>query len=163
MKRLSLAALMLAVIGAIAFAANVTLTPIVPPNETGEDSLRSQQVVNMARLKLGMGTVTIAISGSAGAGTLNFASGTITLTAATAGASGATPSVVTLTNNKVQAADIVQCSVDQTGATAGSVLVCNAHVTANTITFTIYDATPTALTSSTVLINYELITNGNPN
>jgi hypothetical protein len=146
------------------FAANITPTPVVGPNETGENSQSSQQIVDMARIKLGFGTATISISGSAGSGTLNNAAGIITLTTATAGASGATPSVVTLNNNKVQVGDIVQCTADQTGATAGSVLVCNAHVaSAGVVTLTLYDATPTALTSSTVVLNFEVITQGNPN
>jgi hypothetical protein len=147
-----------------AMAANITLTPVVPPTETGEKSDASQQIMDFARIKLGFGTATIAISSSAGSGTLNNAVGLITLTAATAGASGATPSVITVNDSKVQVGDAVQCSADSTGATAGAVLVCNAHVTsAGVITLTLYSATPTALTSSTVVLNFEVLTAGNPN
>ena len=132
-------------------AIQTTPTPIVPPTELGETSIDQQNIVNMARLKLGFGTVAITVAASTGSGTLNNAAGIITLSAATAGASGATPSVITLNNNKAQIGDVVQCSPDQTGATAGSVLTCNSHVgSAGVITFTLYDATPTALTSSTV-------------
>jgi len=150
-------------VASAAYAANITLTPIVPPTETGENSLGSQQVTDMARFKLGMGTVAITVSGSAGAGTCNFAACIITLSAATAGASGATPTVITLTDSKVQAADIVLCTVDQTGATAGAVLVCNSHEAAGSATLTLYDASATALLSSTVVLNIVTVTNGNPN
>jgi len=147
----------------LAYAANITLTPIVGPTETGENSLGSQQVTDTARLKPGMGTLPITVSGAAGSGTLNTAAGIITLSAATAGASGATPTVITLTDSKIQAADLLLCTVDQTGATAGSVLVCNGHATAGGATLTLYDASSTALTSSTVIVNFFVLTNGNPN
>jgi hypothetical protein len=164
MKRIALASLLLAAFCQAALAANATNTPIVPPTETGENSSMQQQVVDMARIKLGFGTTTIAVSGSAGSGTLNFAAGIVTLTAATTGASGATPSVITLNNSKVQVGDFVQCTADQTGATAGSVLVCNAHIaSAGVITLSLYSATPTALTSSTIALNFEILTQGNPN
>jgi hypothetical protein len=117
----------------------------------------------MARFKLGSGTLTSAVAGSAASGTLNSASGAWTLTSATAGASGATPTVATLTNSKVQAGDIVICEIDQTGATAGSVLSCNPHVTASTIAFSVYSATPTALTASTIVLYFMVLTKGNPN
>ncbi|TAL08282.1 MAG: hypothetical protein EPO02_13345 [Nitrospirae bacterium] len=151
--------------GVLAAAAlNITLTPVVPPTENGENSSSAQQIVDFARIKLGFGTTTIAISGSAGTGTLNNAAGLITLTSATAGASGATPSVVTLNDNKVQTTDAVQCNADSTGATAGAVLVCNAHITsAGVVTLTLYSATPTALTASTVVLSMEVLTSGNPN
>jgi hypothetical protein len=71
--------------------------------------------------------------------------------------------VITLTDSKIQATDIVMCSVDQTGATAGSVLVCNAHEAAGSVTLTLYDGSSTALTSSTVVLNILTITSGNPN
>lgn len=164
MKRIALAGLLCAGLTALAFAANVTLTPIVTPNETGENSASSQQVLDFARIKLGFGTATIAVSGSTGSGTINNAVGLITLTAATAGASGATPSVITVNNNKVQVGDAVQCSADNNGATAGAVLVCSSHITsAGVLTLSLYSATPTALTSSTIAVNFEVLTAGNPN
>ena len=166
MKRIALAGgLALAcILSLFAYAANITNTPIVPPNETGENSSMSQQVVDMARLKMGFGTATIAVSGSAGTGTVNNAAGIVTLTAATTGASGLTPTVITLNNNKVQVGDFVQCNPDNASGTAQAILVCNAHIaSAGVITLTLYSATPTALTSSTIPLTFEIITAGNPN
>lgn len=163
MKRFlpTLAALL--AISAAAWAIEATNTPIVGPTENGENKAGQQQVTDMARLKLGFGTLAITVSGSAGSGTLNNASGIITLSAATTGISGATPTVITLTDNKIQAGDFVDCTIDQTGATAGTVLACSAHATANQIVFSIYSATPTALTSSTILLEFATFTQGNPN
>jgi hypothetical protein len=164
MKRFVASALALLFLGTAAWAVSEgTKTPVVNPPESGENSLSQGEIFNMARLKIGMGTVTSAVSASAASGTLNSAAGAWTLTAATAGASGATPTTATLTNSKVGANDIVVCEIDQTGATAGSVLSCNPHVTAGTITFKIYSATPTALTSSTIILYYVVLTSGNPN
>ena len=163
MKRFLLGVAVLLFSSALAWG--VTEGTKTPPvgGESGEDSLHQGEVFTVARIKPGMGTATFAVSGAAASGTLNTASGAVTLTATTAGASGASPTVLTLTNNKVQAGDIVFCEVDQTGATAGTVLECNPHVTAGTVTFSIYSATPTALTSSTVIVYFFVLTKGNPN
>jgi L-serine deaminase len=151
-------------VASAAYAANVTLTPIVPPTETGENSLSSQQVVDMARLKPGSCSATIAISTSAGSGTCNGAMGILSVTTATAGASGTSPSVITLNDSKVQVGDMVDCTPDQTGATSGAVLTCNAHVgSAGVITLSIYDGSATAMTSSSVTLEFMVFTQGNSN
>jgi hypothetical protein len=140
-----------------------TKTTVVTPPEVGENSLSQGEIFNVARLKTGFGTKSTAVSGAAAADTINSASGIWTLTAATAGASGATPTVATLTNSKVGANDMVLCSVDNNGATAAAVLVCAPHVTANTVVFTIYSPGTTALLSSTIKIGFLVVTSGNPN
>jgi hypothetical protein len=149
---------------ALAYAANRTPTPIVPPTETGEWDAMQQQVVDMARFKPGQGTGTCAISASACAVTVNNASGIVSVTAATAGASGTTQSVMTVTDNKVQVGDAILCSVDQSGATAGAVITCLPHITgAGTFTINLADASVTALTSSTLTVWFLVMTAGNPN
>jgi hypothetical protein len=146
----------------LAWALQTTLTPLVAP-ETGENSLSQAEVFNVARLKTGLCTVSVTVSGATAAGTCNGASGIITSAATTAGASGATPSVITLTNSKVGANDLVLCQLDKLAGAAASALVCNTHNTANTIVFTIQSASTTALTSATIEINFLVITSGNPN
>jgi hypothetical protein len=165
MKRnllVGVAALLLSA-GLVWAVTNPTPTPIVTPPETGEDSLHAGEVFNMARFKPGMCTVSVTVSGATAAGTCNGASGQITSAATTAGASGATPSVITITNNKVNAADIVICQIDKLAGAAGSALVCNTHETASTVVFTIQSASTTALTSATITISFLVITSGNPN
>lgn len=152
--------------GAIAYAANVTPTPIVGPTETGENSLGAQQVTDMSRFKLGSGTITASGSGTSFTGTLNFASGQVTLNAATLGASGTAQATLTLTNSKAQSTnDFAFCALETfTGITAGAVPVCTANVTsAGTLTIQLADASATAMTSSTLVVNYMIITTGNPN
>ena len=139
-----------------------TKTPIAA-GETGENSLSQGEVFNVARFKPGLGTLSVTVSGAAAAGTLNTAAGIITAATATAGASGTAPTVITLTNNKVQAGDLVLCVMDQTGITAGAVITCSPHVTASTIAFTLADASVTAMTSSTIILYYLVVTKGNPN
>lgn len=164
MKRLFLGVVAALAVSFAAYAANVTLTPIVPPTETGENSLGAQQVTDTARLKLGLGTGTCAVSAAACAVTINSAAGLITVTAATAGASGATQTVMTVTDNRVQVGDQIFCSVDQNGATAGAVVTCLPHITAaGTFTINLADASVTALTSSTLTVNFMINTQGNPN
>lgn len=158
------AAFLVCAIAGLSYAANVTLTPIVPPTETGENSLGSQQVTDTARIKVGLGTGTCAISGAACSVTVNNAAGLITVTSATAGASGTAQSVMTVTDNKVQVGDQIFCSVDQNGATAGAVITCLPHITgAGTFTINLADASVTALTSSTLTVNFFVNTQGNPN
>jgi hypothetical protein len=156
----SLAALMLTCSAAL--AVQPTPTPIVAP-ETGENSQFSDEVFNMARMKAGQCTATVSVSGSAGSATCNGATGILSLTTATAGASGATPSVLTITNSKVQAGDSVQCTTDQTGITAGAVITCSVAVTANTLTISILDASVTAMTSSSMKVMFAVFTKGNLN
>jgi hypothetical protein len=165
MKRFLFGAFAAVTLITAALAAVRTPTPIVPPTETGEWDAMQQQIVDMARFKPGLTTVaSTAVVASAAAVTANTAAGIIPLTAATAGASGATPTVVTVTDSKVQAADTVLCSVDQTGATAGAVITCLPHISAaGTFTLTLADASVTALASSPLTVSFLILTNGNPN
>jgi len=169
MKRILLGALAVAAIVTAAYALQPTPTPPIAP-ETGEESGAAASVVNVARLKLGQGALSLTVASSAASGTLNNASGVITLASATAGASGATPTTVTLTNSKAQAGDLIFCDVDQTGAPAAAVVLCNSHIQAvgggaggGQIVFTIQSATPTALTATTITLYYLVVTKGNPN
>lgn len=147
---------------AVAFGAETSVTPPIG-SETGQESRFQAMIVDMARIKLGHGTLSLTVSASAAAGTLNTASGKITLATATAGASGATPTTVTLTNSKAFAASLVMCGIDFTGATAGAVPTCSAAPAAGSIVFTISNGSSTALLSSTIVLSYILITSGNPN
>ena len=147
-----------------AFAIERTPTPIVAPTELGETSIDQQNIVNVARLKPGFGTATCAVSGAACAATINNAAGIVTFTTATAGASGTSPSVGTITDNKVGANDAILCSTDQNGITSGAVITCSAHITAaGTFTISLFDASVTAMTSSTLKVSFLVITSGNPN
>jgi hypothetical protein len=165
MRRILFGAFAAALFATVAYATvEGTKTPIVLPAESGENSIEQGEVFNVARLKPGFGTGTCAVSGSACAVTINNAAGLITATTATAGASGATQTVMTVTNNKVGANDFILCSVDQNGATAGAVVTCLPHITAaGTFTINLADASVTALTSSTLKVNFLVITSGNPN
>lgn len=166
MKRILLVASFLSalVIGA-AFAANVTPTPIVPPNETGENSEASQQVFNMARFKPGLCTATATGSGAAAGAQTVTCNGawaqitTVTLTIATVGALN----TVTVTNNKVQAGDGCQATVDATGAAATSaVFVQSCAASANTLTVILTNILAVS-PAAAVKINLLVTTSGNPN
>lgn len=151
-------------VASVAMAANRVPTPIVPPTETGEYDAMQQQVVDVARFKPGNAAATCAISGAACSITANAASGTIAVTTATAGASGTAPSVMTVTDNKVQVGDGILCGVDQNGITAGAVITCTSHITAaGTFTLTLSDASVTAMTSSSLTVWFLVMTQGNPN
>lgn len=167
MKRFALAGgLALACIfGLFAHAANITLTPIVGPTETGENSAGAQQVTDMARLKVGMGTLSASGGPTAFTGTLNFAAGIITLPSATVAASGSNSTTMTLTNSKVQAGDEVQCTIDSTNsAPAGATPFCaSVKVSAGQIIFVISDASATAMTAANLFVHYIINTQGNPN
>lgn len=153
-----------AIMSTLVYAANRTPTPIVAPNESGEWDAMQAQVVDMARFKPGQGTATCAVSGAACSATVNNASGILTVTSATAGASGTAQTVMTITDNKVQVGDAILCSVDQNGATAGAVITCLPHITAaGTFTINLADASVTALTSSTLTVSFLVLTQGNPN
>jgi hypothetical protein len=164
MKRLSIAAFLLAAVASIAFAANITLTPIVPPTETGENSAGSQQVTDMARMKPGSCTATttgaepnftaVACNGAAGAVTTNA-----NVTIAAVGGKD----TVTITNTKVQAGDFVDCQLDSAGAAAGSTPTCTAVVvTAGQIVFTISNLTATS-PAAALKLYFMVFTAGNPN
>lgn len=165
MRRILLGAFAAACFATAAYAVvEGTKTPIVIPAETGENSYEQGEVFNVARLKPGSGTGTCAVSGAACSVTINNAAGLVTVTSATAGASGTSQTVMTVTDNKVQVGDMILCSVDQNGATAGAVITCLPHITgAGTFTINLADASVTALTSSTLTVNFMVITKGNPN
>lgn len=162
MKRFALAGLLCAGLTALAFAANITLTPIVGPNETGENSANSQMVFDVARLKMGSCTVTTTGSSNANAGTCNGSAGVVTTNAISIAVTTGS-ALVTVTNNKVQAGDMVQCELDATGATSTSLPLCaSAQVSAGQIIFTLVNlgaATEVANLKIYFLVN----TAGNPN
>jgi hypothetical protein len=153
--------LLLASIG-MARAANVTLTPIVPPTETGENSLQAQQVVDMARLKVGTCSATTAGAEPTFTATCNGASGIITLNANMTKVSGALDNV-TVTNSKVQAGDMVQCTLDSTGAAAAAAPVCSAvQVAAGSIVFQLTNVSATS-PAANIKFYFLINTQGNPN
>lgn len=177
MKRLLLALLGAAAVVTVAYAIQPTPTPIIggpAGTETGEESLPAASVLNMARFKPGQcAPAAVAVAGGAATVTCNGASGIISLTAATAGASGVTPTVVTVNNTKAQGVwnstvaplpDGVQCTVDQTGVTAGAVLICSPRITASgVLTLTILNGSATAMTASAVRVVFLITTSGNVN
>lgn len=163
MKRLALASLLI-IIGwyAFALAAVITLTPIVPPNETGENSLSSQQIVDMARFKPGFCTVTTAGSEAAQTGTCNGAAGVITSGFSITVVSNA-KDVVTITNNKVQAGDACLAIIDDTGAAAASVPeISSCRVSASQIVFNVTNASATSAAAA-LKYYFLILTQGNPN
>jgi len=165
MKRIALAGGLALALCSQVFAANPTPTPIVPPTETGENSAGSQQVTDMARLKLGMGTVTASGGPTAFTATLNFASGIITTNGMTlvASGAGACPNTITLTNNKIQAGDIVFAILDSTNSAAGAPSVGSVKVSAGQVVILICNDTSTPMTASNVSTYFLVNTQGNPN
>lgn len=145
-----------------AWALQNTPTPPVPPNETGEASQHQQEILDVARLKPGQCTVTTTGSSNANVGTCNGASGVITTNsisiAVTTGSA-----VVTIQNNKVQAGDIVLCTLDATGATATSLPDCSSvQVSAGQMIFTLTN-TGAATEVANLKIYFLVLTKGNPN
>lgn len=146
-------------IGVAAHAANVTLTPVIGPTETGENSAPAQQVMDMARMKPGSCTVSIAAAGS---GTCNGAAGAITVTSVSMAVTTGS-AAVTVANSKVQAGDFVQCTVDATGATANSIPFCaSATVSAQQIIFKLANV-GSATESANLTMYFLVFTQGNPN
>jgi hypothetical protein len=166
MKRLALAGGLALALTLAALAANITPTPIVPPNETGENSASSQQVVDMARFKLGFCTATATGSGAAAGAETATCNGawaqvtTVSLTLNTVGALN----TLTITDNKVNVGDGCMASVDATGAAAGSTIeAMNCSVTAaNTIVVVIISNSTTS-PAAPVKVNVLIGTSGNPN
>jgi SpoU rRNA methylase family enzyme len=158
--RAALAALLIS--GGITLAANITPTPVVPPNETGENSAASQQILDMARFKPGFCTVTTAGSEAAQTGTCNGASGLITSGFSITVISNA-KDLMTITNNKVQAGDLCIAMIDDTGAAAASVPeVASCRVTAGQIVLVITNASATS-PAAALKAMFLIITQGNPN
>lgn len=165
MKRILSALAAIVCAGALAYAANVTPTPIVGPNETGEWGAMQQQIVDVARFKPGMCSTTASGSGAAGGtetATCNGAAGqvtTVSLTIATVGALN----TVTITNSKVQAGDACIATLDPLAAAATSApFVLSCHVTANTLTVIISNVLAVS-PASAVEIDFLVLTQGNPN
>jgi len=149
-----------------ALAAEPTPTPIVGPNETGEDKTAAQQVFNMARLKLGGAAITA--TGTAAAATVltaanyNYASGIVTWPAPLTIVSNAT-ATLTMANTKIQAGDIVMGILDATGAAAGAIPeVASVQVTAGQAVFTLTNASATS-PAVAIKVMFFVITKGNPN
>ena len=149
----------------LAYAANITLTPIVGPTETGENSLGSQQVTDMARVKPGFCTATATGSGAAAGTETATCNGalaqvtTVSLTIATVGALN----TVTITDSKVQAGDACVATADTTGAAATSaVFVQTCKVSANTLTVILTNILAVS-PAAPVVINALVLTQGNPN
>ena len=162
MKRLLFAGVAMLVVATAAWALQNTPTPIVNPPETGEFSGVQDQVVDMARLKVGSGTLTAGGSATAATGTLNFASGVVTWPANLTIISNAT-ATLTLTNSKVQAGDVVFGMIDSTGAAAGSVPeVASVQVSAGQVVFVLTNASATS-PAIPVKVYYLVVTKGNPN
>jgi hypothetical protein len=165
MKRLLLACAPLLLLASMAWAAQSTPTPVVPPNETGENSAGQQQIMDMARLKVGMCQATATGSGAAAGtqtATCNGGAGsvtTVTLTFATVGALN----TLTITDNKVNVGDICMAMVDPlaTAATAGPEAM-NCKVGANTLTV-ILTNNLAASPAGPVNVNFLVVTTGNPN
>jgi hypothetical protein len=162
MKRIALAGLLLAAFCQAALAANATNTPIIPPTETGENSSMQQQVVDVARFKPGFCTVTAGGTGNQ-AVTCNGAAGSITLPAQSFGALSNT--VITSTDSKLQTGDQVLCTLDSHAAATATNPECSAQNNgAGAIVFTISNSNATTATGSiTLLINFLILTVGNPN
>jgi len=145
-----------------ALALEPTPTPPVPPTETGEDKTPAQQILNMARLKLGFGTITAGGSAAAATATLNNAAGIVTWPAALTIVSNAT-ATLTLTSNKITTGDIVVGMLDATGAAAGAIPeVASVQVSNNQAIFTLTNASTTS-PAVAVKLMYFVITHGNPN
>lgn len=153
-----------AVFGGAALAANITPTPIVGPNETGENSLGAQQVFDFARIKIGSCTATTTGSEpNFTSVTCNGASGAITTNANVTIAAVGGKDTVTIANNKVQLGDFVQCTLDSTGAAAGSTPLCTATVvTAGQVVFTISNLTATS-PAAPLKVYFLVMTAGNGN
>lgn len=140
--------------------AEATKTALVG-QEKGECSQFEDQIMDVARLKPGAGTVTSTGTSSAQTATLNAACGVITTGATTLSVAQDATATVTLTNSKVQAGDMVLAMVDATGASAGSQpFIANVVVSAGSVVFTIGNPASTTLGTG-VKIYFLVITAGN--
>jgi hypothetical protein len=164
MKRLLLACVPLLVLAGVAWALQSTPTPVVPP-ETGETSNVQDQIMDMARLKVGMCKTTATGSGAAAGtqtATCNGGSGSVTTVTMTFAAVGAL-NTVTVTNSKVNAGDICMVTVDPlttTGTAAPEAMSC--RVTANTLTILLINNLAVS-PAGPINVNFLVVTTGNPN
>lgn len=147
-----------------AFAIQNTPTPIVGPTELGETSIDQQNIVNVARIKPGSCTATTTgAEPNFTAVACNGAAGVVTTNANVTIAAVGGKDTVTITNTKVQAGDMVQCTLDSTGAAAGSTPLCTAAVvTAGQVVFTISNLTATS-PAAALKLYFMVDTKGNPN
>lgn len=163
MKRIlpALAALLAA--SAIAFALNITNSPIIGPTENGENSLSSQQVVDVARLKPGMTVATAGGSASAATLTANTAAISATWPANLTITSDAT-ATLTWTTSKAQAlGDGVLCTLDRNGSAAAAVpFVAGVALTAGQVVVTLSNSSATS-PAAPVIVYCLILTQGNPN
>lgn len=164
MKKFLIGVSALAIASGVAWALQSTPTPIVAP-ETGEASQHQAEVLDMARFKPGMCTVTATGTGGAGgtgSATCNGASGqvtTVTLTLATVGAKN----TITVTNNKVGAGDACIATLDPLSTAAGAApIVASCGVTANTLTIIVSNLLAVS-PAGPVEIAFLVLTSGNPN
>lgn len=140
---------------AAVMAAQPTPTPLAG-NETGENSAFAEQIVDMARIKVGFGTGTA----SSNAVTINRASGIITTEALTT-AAGATQAI-TLTSNKIQAGDAVMAIVDP-ASSAGTPVVANVAVSASTAVVLVKNIHASDALNAAIKIYFVVLTAGNGN
>lgn len=139
-----------------------TNTPIVPPNETGEEKLHQQQILDAARLKLGSCTVTATGAEATETATCNGAVGAVTMSANMTKVSGAID-LITVTNNKITAGDYVQCTLDTTGAAAAAAAFCSGvQVSQNQVIIQLTNASATS-PAATLKVYFSVTTQGNPN
>lgn len=163
MKRLLLALLSAVAVVSISYAIQPTRTPPVPPTETGEDSLHSGEIFNMARVKPGFTQNTTA-AGTAAAATLtaNTAAGSVTWPAPLTVVSNAV-ATLTVTDSKVQAGDAVLCMVDSTGAAAGSVPEASSVQVSNGSFVCVLTNASATSPAVAVKVYWLVLTQGNPN
>jgi hypothetical protein len=154
----------IALLCGVAYALQGTPTPRVTP-ESGENSQFQDQVLNMARVKVGMCTATATGSGAAAGtqtATCNGGAGsvtTVTLTLATVGALN----TVTITNSKVNAGDICIAMIDPLATAAGAAPeAMSCKVAANTLTIIIVNNLAVS-PAGPINVNFLVITAGNPN
>jgi hypothetical protein len=160
MKRFALAASITLALCAIAYAAIRVPAVIVTPPETGEWDAMQQQVVDVARLKPGMCTVTTGGSEAAQTGTCNGAAGVVTSGFNITVVSNA-KDTVTLTNNKVQVGDMCIAMIDDTGAAAASVPeITSCKVSAGQLILTVSNASATSAAAA-LKYYFLVLTQGN--
>lgn len=122
---------------------------------TGTWSEKQDEQVAMGQLQMGMGSSTGTLTP-----TINTGAGIITTTSLST-AAGATQAV-TLTNSRVAAGDMVQCTVDP-GTSTGTPTCANAKVTAGTVVFTIQNIHSATALNNTVNVMWMINKAGNTN
>lgn len=164
-KGLSAVLLLLGAIS-IAWALQTTPSPPIPPNETGENSVSQQEIFNVSRLKPSFATATSAGSGTAQTVTINSTSGVVTSNVAWTIVSGAGASgTLTMTNNHIQSVnDMLFVMIDDTGATAASLLEVSS-VQISAAGTAVIKVVNNFTTANTVVPKFRffIVTAGNPN